>query len=337
MGSHSTSSPTPNVALSSAPTRASPSAPTTALSSALTVASDQYGLISWPQVRDAGLTKNDVRRLLRNRTWGHPYTGVYSVRALLNRDSPDRHLRSAVMAAQLAMGPESFAAGETAALLWGMQGLPAWDGHTVHMVVPGLGQQRHVHSIALHTWKVRPGEVATDGPLRLTTPGRTLRDTLLRVGRKVAVCLMDSALNLQLIRQEDFERLEHANRGRRGCVRVRRWWPLADGRAQSPLETRVRLACVDGGLPPTDLQRSFVDGNGRLIGVVDFWWEHLKVIGEADGIGPHSFPQVLARDRERQNALQAWYPGVRIVRFTWQDLKRPGYILATVTQAGSAP
>lgn len=101
------------------------------------------------------------------------------------------------------------------------------------------------------------------------------------------------------------------------------------------METRIRLVCVDGGLPPTDLQRRFVDGNGRLIGVADFWWEGLRVIGEADGIGPHSLPRALAWDRERQNALQAWYPKTRIVRFTWQDLKRPDYILTALLRAAS--
>ncbi|WP_231972223.1 endonuclease domain-containing protein [Nocardiopsis alborubida] len=303
---------------------------------ALATASRQYGLLSWSQARHAGLTKSDVRRLLRNGTWGHPYPRVYSVRALLGLADPALRLRTAAMAAQLALGPRSFAAGETAARLWGMQGLPAWDGFSVHMVIPALGAQRHVHGITLHSWDTLPEEVGTIGHgIRLTTPGRTLRDTLLQVDRETAVCLMDSVLNQGLVRDEDVEHLELANRGRRGCVRIRSWWPLADGRSASPLETRVRLVCTDGGLPPTDLQRRFHDGTGRLIGVVDFWWEEFGLIGEADGIGPHSQPHVLARDRERQNALQTWHPQTRVVRFTWRDLQRPEYILVTIVQAGA--
>src|SRR5699024_3814003 len=42
-------------------------------------------------------------------------------------------------------------------------------------------------------------------------------------------------------------------------------------------------------------------------------WEDRELIGEADGIGPHSTPQALAWDRERQNALQLHYPNVRVV------------------------
>lgn len=303
-------------------------------SAALAAAARQHGMLSWEQARHAGVTKSDARRLVRSGEWGRPYTGVYSVRALTDPSNADAHLRSATMAAQLALGPNAFAGGKTAARLWGIQGLPRWDGRTVHMVIPALGAQRHHHRITLHSWQVSPEEVSTTEGIRLTDPGRTLRDTLLRVDRETAVCLMDSALHQGLILDEDGEELELANRGRRGCVNVRRWWPLADGRAESPLETRIRLICVDGGMPPTDLQHRFRDGHGTTIGIADFWWQELQVIGEADGQGPHSQPQALLRDRERQNALQRWHPGVRIVRFTWQDLKRPQYILASIARAG---
>lgn len=302
---------------------------------ALAIAARQHGVLSWEQASTAGVTKSDVRRLVRNGAWGHPHTGVYTVRSLASLSGADAHLRSATMAAQLALGPEAFAGGETAALLWGMQGLPRWDGRTVHMVIPAPGAQRHHHRITLHSWQVAPEEVSTLAGLRLTDPGRTLRDTLLRVDRESAVCLMDSALHQGLVLEEQVPGLELANRGRRGCANVRRWWPLADGRSESPLETRVRLICVDGGAPPTNLQHRFRDGHGRTIGVADFWWEEYQLIGEADGHGPHGLPEALLRDRERQNALQRWHPGVRIVRFTWQDLKRPQYILASVTGAGS--
>lgn len=302
--------------------------------SALATAQEQHGVISWHQARDAGLSQSDLRDLKRDGTLGHPYTGVYSVRSLFDPSDTDGFLRMSVMAAQLALGPRSFAGGRTAAYLWGMQGLPRWDEQTVHMVVPGPGTKRHRHRITLHTWEIGPGEITTlDGVLRVTAPGRSLRDTLLSVNRETAVCLMDSALNQALIREEDLEPLELANRNRKGCVRTRDWWPLADGRSESPLETRVRLACAEAGFAPTDLQHRFLDGAGRIIAVADLWWEDLQLIGEADGLAPHSLPEALARDRTRQNALQLWHPGVRIVRFTWQDLTRPGYITSVLARA----
>ena len=312
-----------------------PAPPEGPVAAAVGTAFRQYGVLSWPQARAHGVRHCDVRRLRRGGAWGNPYPQVYSVRSLLPSPGTDDMFLSVVMAAQLATGPRAFAGGETAARLWGMRGLRRWDGREVHMVIPARGTQRHVHGITLHTWNVPEEEVVTrDDGIRLTTPRRTLADVLTRVDRDTAVCLMDSSLNQGLVDDEDTEWIEETNRGRRGCVKVRAWWPLADARAQSPLETRVRLVCVDGGLPPTALQQGFTDGSGSLIAVVDFWWEERRLIGEADGIGPHSTPQALLKDRERQNALQLWYPDVRMVRFTWRDLQRPGYILSSITRAG---
>lgn len=305
------------------------------LSRILPIAGHQFGVFSWHQARDSGLSKSDVRALKRDGTLRHPYTGVYALRALDERADEQQLLRASVMAAQLALGPRSFAAGETAAQLWGMHGLPPWDGHTVHMVISALGAQRHHHHVTLHSWQVDPEEVTrVDGMIRATTPERTLRDTVLRVGRAAAVSLLDSALHQELVAEEALGGLEVANNGRKGCVRSRPWWGLADGRAESPLETRVRLVCADGGLPPTDLQHRFVDTDGRTLAITDFWWEGLRLIGEADGLAPHSLPEALAKDRKRQNALQALYPGVRIARFTWEDLRRPGYILSVIAKSG---
>ncbi|QBI53070.1 endonuclease domain-containing protein [Streptomonospora litoralis] len=90
----------------------------------------------------------------------------------------------------------------------------------------------------------------------------------------------------------------------------------------------------DVTFPPTDLQHPFPDERGRLWAVADFWWADRLLIGEADGVGPHRQPDVLAGDRRRQNALQTLYPGTRIVRFTWADLDRPGCIRSTVARAG---
>ncbi|MFW6640934.1 type IV toxin-antitoxin system AbiEi family antitoxin domain-containing protein [Nocardiopsis algeriensis] len=300
------------------------------LAAAIATASGQYGTVSWAQARECGLTRTDVKRLTRRGEWLNPHRGVYVVRALVPEARSLERLRCVALAAQFALGPRACAAGPTAARLWGMQGLERWDGREVHIVVPGRDPSRRPNGIVLRGWDVSPQETTVLGGLRVTTPGRTLCDVLPGLDRETAVCLMDSTLNQGLLGREDIPGLDERMRGRRGCVGVRRWWNLADGRAQSPLETRIRLICQDGGLPPDELQRRFTDRDGRTVAVVDFWWEGLRLIGEADGIGPHSTPRALARDRERQNALQALYPDVRIARFTWADLRRPGYVLALV-------
>ena len=302
--------------------------PMDSLQAARSVAAGQYGVLSRAQVRRCGLAQRDVRRLLCRGAWARTHQGVYRVRELEGRTARGR-LLSATMAAQLALGPTAFAGAETAARLWGMQGLPLWDG-AVHMTIPGAGTQRKVPGITLHTWATDRAEVTARGGLRLTVPGRTLRDTVLRVDRTAAVCLLDSALNRGLVDAAELPGLAAANRGRPGCRRSEPWWGLADGRAQSPLETRIRLICADGGLPPDDLQHPFYDARGRLIAVGDLWWADRRLLVEADGRGPHELPEALLHDRRRQNALELAHPDIRILRFTWADLRYPSYILAAV-------
>ncbi|QBI56464.1 type IV toxin-antitoxin system AbiEi family antitoxin domain-containing protein [Streptomonospora litoralis] len=296
------------------------------------IAASQYGVISSEQVRRCGLSRRTLRSLLNRGRWVRMHHGVYLDRGTGGGTARGRFL-SAAMAAQLALGPAAFASAETAARLWGMQGLPPWDG-AVHMTIPGRGSRRRVPGITLHTWATDRGEFTTRGGMRATVPGRTLRDTVLRVDRVTAVCLLDSALNRQLVAADELPGLAAANSDRAGCARSLPWWGMADGRAQSPLETRIRLICGDGGLPPDDLQHPFYDARGHLIAVGDLWWAERRLLVEADGRGPHELPEALLHDRRRQNALAAAHPDVRIVRFTWADLRHPGYILDVVGSAG---
>ncbi|WP_242676947.1 type IV toxin-antitoxin system AbiEi family antitoxin domain-containing protein [Streptomonospora litoralis] len=295
----------------------------------------QYGVLTLAQARRCGMAEGEVRHLVRRGAWVRVHQGVFRIRELEDRSERGR-LLSAVMAAQSALGPAAFASAETAARLWGLHGLPMWDG-TVHMTLPATGTPYRIPGVRLYTWATEPKETVSRGRIRATRPGRTLRDVVLRVDRYTAVCLLDSALNQGLVRSGELSGLATANRARSGCRRSRPWWGLADGRAQSPLETRIRLVCADGGVPPDDLQHPFHDARGRLLAVGDLWWSDRRLLVEADGRAPHELPESLLRDRRRQNALELARPDVRIIRFTWADLACPNYILETVRGVGPDP
>lgn len=57
---------------------------------------------------------------------------------------------------------------------------------------------------------------------------------------------------------------------------------LADGCAESPLESLSRTRMFQLGLPMPEQQVEFYDASG-FIGRVDFYWPQLGIIGEADG------------------------------------------------------
>ncbi|MGA9374608.1 MAG: hypothetical protein WBV64_06190, partial [Mycobacterium sp.] len=72
-------------------------------------------------------------------------------------------------------------------------------------------------------------------------------------------------------------------RGARGIARLKTILSLVDGGAASPQETRLRLMCIDAGLPWPTTQIAVVDTWGRHLRTLDMGWEEFKVALEYDG------------------------------------------------------
>ncbi|WP_254904224.1 endonuclease domain-containing protein [Streptomonospora nanhaiensis] len=297
------------------------------------LAAAQHGVVSRAQALDCGLTDSAIRRLVARRRWRRLRPRVFYVQP--GGDPPP--LAARVMAVQLAYGPRAVAVGPTAARLWRFSGLPpAPGGDRLHVVLLGGGAPRGT-GVRAYTWRLPPSEVTVCRGIRLTTPGRTLRDTVMLVDRHTAVSVIDSALQAGAVSAEELPDLCAANARRPGAARTRAWWALADPRAQSSLETRLRLVCHDAGIPPEDLQYPVYRSDGTLAGRADLAWPSRGVVVEADGRGPHSLPAALFTDRGRQNRILTAPGRLTLLRFTWSDLQRPKDIVAMIRQAGRDP
>ncbi|MER7455403.1 hypothetical protein [Micromonospora sp. NPDC126480] len=241
-----------------------------------------------------------------------------------------------IRAAVASFGPAAIAVLSTAAELHGLAGLRRTD--EIHVSMPG-GAARPARptqpGVMVHQLTIPPGHQTRADGIAVTTPLRTIADLILRERRYPAVCLLDSALNKGLVTEPDLSAVPGMIRGRRGAVAARGYLAEADGRAQSPLETRTRLRCVDGRVPPDVLQIQVRDDDGYLLGIGDLGWRAPRVIAEADGRAPHEIPEAVFADRRRQNRLVN--AGWTILRFTWQDTLDPGYIPWVVRQALTSP
>ncbi|WP_222263215.1 endonuclease domain-containing protein [Modestobacter marinus] len=78
---------------------------------------------------------------------------------------------------------------------------------------------------------------------------------------------------------------------------------LADGRAESPPESRLRVLLTMAGLPPVP-QWSVRRADGVFIARVDLAYPAVRLAVEYDGAW-HGEPGQLGRDRRRLNALVA--------------------------------
>jgi hypothetical protein len=180
--------------------------------------------------------------------------------------------------------------------------------------------------------------VEVDG-LRVRCAPQTILDAALMLDRVHALCLFDWALHNEVVDKDELQALVDTARRRPGVMHVREAASYADARAESPLESRVRLACIDGDIPPDDLQYPVEDQFGGVIAYGDLVWLHRRrsrkpLIAEADGRDPHDRPRAILHDRRRANSVVL--RSCDIIRFTWEDSLRPIYIQQVVRGALNA-
>lgn len=99
------------------------------------------------------------------------------------------------------------------------------------------------------------------------------------------------------------ERAAAEQRGRRGIVTVREILPLADGRAESAMESEARLVMIDHGLPLPELQYPIRGRDGELWRV-DFAWPEVRLAAEYESIDWHAGRNEMLRDKTRWGKIQ---------------------------------
>ncbi|MEH0842535.1 hypothetical protein V6U81_09120 [Micromonospora sp. CPCC 205711] len=294
------------------------------------IARAQDGVVTRAQALQLGFGRHEIDNLVTFGRWRPLARAVY----LIDSRAPVAR-RSRIRAAVLSLGSSARAVLGTAAELHGIAGLPRTE--EIHIALPGRAARAtrvQDPAIVLHQLDRPAGSVVPVRGIAATSPLRTVVDIILRAPRYPAVSVLDSALNRRLLTEDDLSLVPALVRRRRGAVAARGYLTEADGRAQSPLETRTRLRCVDGRIPPDVLQLEVRDADGYLLGIGDLGWRGPKIIAEADGRAAHDTPDAVFADRRRQNRLAN--AGWAILRFTWQDTLDPHYIPWTVRQAITA-
>ncbi|MFI5837043.1 type IV toxin-antitoxin system AbiEi family antitoxin domain-containing protein [Micromonospora sp. NPDC051300] len=287
------------------------------------IAGEQGGVVTREQALSAGFSRHEVDNLLASGRWRRLARATYAIGATEDADRAERRRR--IRAAVLSLGPGAHAVLATAAELHRIAGLPRTGA--IHLALPGRAARparAADPAVVVHQFEHQTDALMSVDGIPVTVPTHTLAEVILRESRYRAVALLDSALHRGRIDEGDFRSLPTLLVRRRGAVHARRCLAEANGAAQSPLETRTRLRCADGGVPPDALQVEVRDADGHLLGVGDMGWRAARVIAEADGRDPHSAPGALFEDRRRQNRLAN--AGWTVLRFTWSDTLRPDYI-----------
>ncbi|MGY1651250.1 type IV toxin-antitoxin system AbiEi family antitoxin domain-containing protein [Geodermatophilus sp. SYSU D01119] len=287
------------------------------------VAEQRFGVFTSREAAAAGYRPDEIRAGLSARRWCRLRRGVYIRARDLLEVSQDEGLRHAVdcHAVVVSLGAGPVVSHDSAARLHGIV-LPRDAERVVRLT--DEGQWRRGRGYVVARASLTAVEVGRLYGLPVTTPARTLVDCAREWQLTDSVVAMDAALHRRLVRAADLRTAVLRATHWVGIGDAARALGLADGRAESPLETRGRLALMAAGLPAPDLQVE-VHGPRGFVARVDGWYEDAAVAVEFDGRVKYADPregldpgEVLWREKRREDQLREL--GVRVLRLTQADV-----------------
>lgn len=219
----------------------------------------------------------------------------------------------------------------TAASLWGIEiPLQPIDDRRVDLIVPAGSRAESRVDRRVHRMPVESDEITRHEHFAVTVRERTWRDLAARLRPPALLAVADQLLAHGCTVGELQRQLDRRPSGR-GSARARAVLPVADGRAESPMESVLRWLLHVAGLPAPDLQFAVRSAGGVFVGRADLAWPDRKVLVEFDG-NVHRERAVFVNDVRRQNALVA--AGWTVLRFTSADvLGRPDDVVAQIRRA----
>lgn len=269
------------------------------------LAAKQHGVVARRQLLELGLSAQSIQHRIAKGRLHQVEQGVYAV------GRPELTRRGRWMAAVLGGGPKAALSHRSAAALWG---IASSRGSGIEISVPSSSGRRRP-GIRLHRRPHLPlFDLTTHDGIPVTTPVRTLIDVARRLDPPRLERAINEADRLDLVDPEAlFDALDDY-RGQPGVGPLRellgeRTFRLTD----SELERRFLRIVADASVPTP------VTGM-RLNGFkVDFYWPHLALVVETDGLRYHRTPAQQARDRLRDQAHTA--AGMTPLRFTHAQVR----------------
>jgi hypothetical protein len=160
-------------------------------------------------------------------------------------------------------------------------------------------------------------DVTTVRGCRVTAHLRTSWDLARRLPLVEAVVAVDALAHGGAFDPSELLARRAGEPGARGSRRLDAIVALADPRAESPMETRLRLALLHAGLPRPAVQYRVLDEDGFPLARVDLAYPDVRLAIEYDG--EHHFDRRQGERDRRRDSLLAGY-GWATMRLTKGDM-----------------
>lgn len=198
--------------------------------------------------------------------------------------------------------------------------------------MPMNSRTSRLAGLALRRSDYRHDEVSVIRGFRATSRVRTVADVARHLDVVEATVILDMALHRRIVRNGPLQEWIDSHAGFRGIGILRQALKLSDQRAESQMESRLRLLLIVAGLPRPTPQVSLRDRRGTFLARADLYYPAHRLAIEYDGA---IHRDSLAADNRRQNRVLE--SGYRLLRFTAGDvLSTPAATVGMVCRALSA-
>ena len=254
---------------------------------------------------------------LRGTLWRHSHRDRYAWSGT-DQASPDQRILEAVslLTDGCAIG------GWAAAFLQGVTDLDgqAWSGG-LEPVLLAMTYERRIRRNGIRALRapLPDNDLVEIGGALVTAPERTCFDLMRLADLEGAVAAIDAMLRAGAVTPSAMVDYIRRHAGWKGVPNARTAVDLADGRAASCPESRLRvLWVVDAGLARPEVNVPVFGPGGWLIGLPDVLDLATGLVAEYDGAG-HREPRRHTADNVREERLESH--GLTVVRVTAIDLK----------------
>lgn len=248
---------------------------------------------------DAGISLDRLRRLARAGLLRSVVYGVYAA-----TQAPDS-VRFRCEALALVLDPDAVVTDRAAGWLHGMPVLR----RGAHLEAPSIevchrsDTRSRRPQVDGHRRCLADDDIVVIHGVRATTPLRTACDLGRLLWRFDAFAALDAALRLGVDAEQLLDEIRRF-KGFRGVRQLRALAPLADGRAESPGESALRLHWLEAGLPKPDLQLWIEDDTGVGIYRLDVPSAEVRYAAEYDGEDFHNSPDQREYDEQRRSWIR---------------------------------
>lgn len=293
------------------------------METALTQRATERGFLTRSEVLDFGYLDRHIREAKHSGLLVGIGPGLYALNDTYSAMTLEQQHLARCHAVAHRFGDSVVISHQSSALA---HGIATWgvDLKSVNVTRRDGSRGRREAGVIHHIGKIDDSDIVEVDGMLATRPARCVWETACIASIEAGLVTMDSAIHLKAVSQAGLDGVANDFANWQGSRSARITARLADGRAESPGESRSRHLFWRFNLPKPNLQHCIYTSGGLFIARTDFAWLDHRHLGEFDGKVKYDGTydedgrQTVFDEKRREDAARGELFGMS--RLDWHDL-----------------